>query len=200
MGSHKNWHLKPAPECIQRLSPVEVQMISRACPIGKVYHLPGGQLGYKGHVINIAQDVQALATALPRLPHEIETFIVCKPGKDIKTDQLVVRRNYILEALQCLKENNITYRDLKLDDAETLERLNQFPENGIPSGFRTIQDRTGEDKENEYNDQGPTDNHFDIPDEEKISSESFFNKTLDCRTEKEKIPMSFQNEKGEERH
>ena len=200
MGSQKNGHLKQAPECIQRLSPVEVQLISRGCPIGKVYHLPGGQLGYKGHVINIAQDVQALATALPRLPKEIETFIVCKPGKNITNEQLVVRRKYILEALQCLKENNIMYRDFKLDDAETLERLNQLPENGIPIGFRTIEDRTTEDKENGANDQGPTDDHFQIPDEEKISSESFFNNTMVCRTEKEKIAMSFQDENGGERH
>ena len=175
-------------------------MVSRGCPIGKVYHLPWGQLGYKGHVINIAQDIQVLATALPRLPSEIETFVVCKPGKNIENEQLIVRRQYVLEALQCLKENNVAYRNLKLDDAETVKRLSQLPENCIPDGFKIIVDKTCQNKEDENHDEGPTDNEFKIPDHEKISSESFFNKIADLRCEKEKIAMAFKNKTGEEQH
>ena len=39
------------------LSQTEEMLIARCCPIMRVIHLKGGQLGYGGHVVNVAQDI-----------------------------------------------------------------------------------------------------------------------------------------------
>ncbi len=43
-------------------------LIARACPIMSVYSKHGGQRGYKGHVLNMPQEVQGF---LDRLPCEV---------------------------------------------------------------------------------------------------------------------------------
>ena len=116
-GPQNNGFMEPTPECISKLTVTETMLISRACLIGKVFRLTGGQLAYKGHIINIAQDIQALASSLPRLPAEIETFIVCKPGQDINHKQLVVRKNCVLDALRYLKEHNPMYHDIEINES-----------------------------------------------------------------------------------
>ena len=45
-----------------------------------IYHLPQGQYGYTGHVINMPQDLSVFATSLPRLPFELDVMIVRKKG------------------------------------------------------------------------------------------------------------------------
>ena len=42
--------------------------ISAVMPIMSIYHLPHGQYGYGGHVINLPQDVTSFASSLPRVP------------------------------------------------------------------------------------------------------------------------------------
>ena len=50
------------PLCLEGLSQVEEMLIARACPVMCVYRKPGGQRGYRGHVLNLPQDVQGLWT------------------------------------------------------------------------------------------------------------------------------------------
>ncbi len=52
------------------LTQVEEMQISGVLAIMSVYrlHVPHGQYGYCGHVINLPQDVASFATTLPRLP------------------------------------------------------------------------------------------------------------------------------------
>ena len=189
-----NGFMEPPPECISKLTVTETMLISRACLIGKVFRLTGGQLGYKGHIINIAQDVQALASSLPRLPVEIETFIVCKPGQDINHKQLVVRRNCVLDALRYLKKHNPMYHNIEIDE----NRLSQLPESGIPEGFKIVHEKEKE-KEKKF-DEGPNERLLEVEDEVKVSSETFINKVKDCRTEKEKISLAFEDSEGQQIH
>ena len=49
------------------LSQTAEMLIARCCPIMRVIHLKGGQLGYGGHVVNVAQDISTFAATLPRL-------------------------------------------------------------------------------------------------------------------------------------
>ena len=45
------------PEELQGLTQAEQMCIAPANPIMRVMRLSGGQLGYRGHVVNVAQDV-----------------------------------------------------------------------------------------------------------------------------------------------
>ena len=48
------------PECLRDLTQIEEMLIARACPIMSVYRKHGGQRGYKGHVLNLPQDIQGI--------------------------------------------------------------------------------------------------------------------------------------------
>ena len=45
-----------------------------------VYRLPHGQYRYRGHVINLPQDVASFTTSLPRHPNDLDIVIVRKQG------------------------------------------------------------------------------------------------------------------------
>jgi hypothetical protein len=61
---------------LPQLSQAEEMLIALAMPIMKVYRLKGGQRGFKGNVINLPQDIAAMAQALPRLPGELPMIVV----------------------------------------------------------------------------------------------------------------------------
>ena len=113
------------PSFLPKLTPIEIQLISRACLIVNVVRLPGGQQGYNGHVICIHQDVSKLATALPRLPSEIESFVVVKPGQHVTKKEFTVNRKNIEIWLKYLIEKNPGYRGLDID----YTRLDKLPTN-----------------------------------------------------------------------
>lgn len=98
---------------LQDLSQAEEMLISRVIPIMSLYRLPHGQLGYRGHVINLPQDVTTMATTLPRLPTEINIIIVRMEGTAVHRD-FRVRRSKVQDALQWLIGNNIYYRDVAI--------------------------------------------------------------------------------------
>ena len=66
------------PPCLQQLSQIEEMLIARACPIMCVYHKHGGQRGYKGHVLNMPQDIQGF---LDRLQCQVSEFSVLSARK-----------------------------------------------------------------------------------------------------------------------
>ena len=51
---------------LQGLTDIEEMLIARACPIMCVYRKHGGQRGYRGHVLNLPQDIQGFLNRLPR--------------------------------------------------------------------------------------------------------------------------------------
>ena len=96
-----------------------------------LYHLPHGQYGYSGHVINLPQDVGSFANTLPRLPSELDVIVVRKEGANDSHRDFRVRRSVVLHALQWLLANNIYYRNVHIDsDALTL-----LPEDGDLTGL-----------------------------------------------------------------
>ena len=46
------------PPCMQNMTQIEELLIARTCPIMSVYHKPGGQLGYSGHIPKLPQNIQ----------------------------------------------------------------------------------------------------------------------------------------------
>ena len=196
-GKENGMHLTKKPAYLPELTPVEVQLISRACMCVKVNRLPGGQRGYKGHIINIYQDVENLADSLPRLPNEIETFIVKKPGENVDKKEFLVNRHHVQIWLEYLIKNNPGYADVKID----FEKLNSLPDQGIPQNFKVIEEKKGisakvdSDEEKEGQNTRPEDDDdFEV----EFASESFVPKITDFRTEKKKVMLAFANGNCEE--
>ena len=111
---------------VQGLSQVEEMLISAVIPIMSIYRLPHGQYGYKGHVINLPQDITTFATSLPRLPKELEILTVRMDGSDSTHRDFRVRKAVVLKALLWLKQRNKYYRRIDID----YNALNDLPENG----------------------------------------------------------------------
>ena len=68
-------------ERLPKLSMVEMMLISRVFIIQKVYRLSGGNLGYKGQVLNMEQDLSSFTepfTSLPHSPADLPMIIVKK--------------------------------------------------------------------------------------------------------------------------
>ena len=61
----------PLPLKLQGLTRTEEMLIVRALPTMRLYIKPGGQRGYSGHCVNLPQNVQELATSLPRYPKDL---------------------------------------------------------------------------------------------------------------------------------
>ena len=47
------------PPQLEELIQIEEILIARVCPIMSIYRKHGGQRGYKGHVLNLPQDIQS---------------------------------------------------------------------------------------------------------------------------------------------
>ncbi len=106
---------------MQGLTQVEEVLISAVMPIISIYHLPLGQYGYSGHIINLPQDVVLFASSLPRLPTELDVVVVRKEGAN---HDFCVRRSAMHRALQWLLANNLYYRANQISiDQNALARL-----------------------------------------------------------------------------
>ena len=68
------------PAELQDLTEVEEMLIARAFPIMCVYRKHGGQRGYKGHVLNLPQDVQGFLSTLPAYMSDLPVLIIRKQG------------------------------------------------------------------------------------------------------------------------
>ena len=109
-------------------------LISAVIPIMTIYRLPHGQYGYRGHVINLPQDLTTFATSLPRLPKELDILNVRKEGSDCTHRDFRVRKSVVLGALLWLKHHNKYYRNVNID----YDSLNELPEDGNLSGLTRI--------------------------------------------------------------
>ena len=87
------------PNELQGLTQLEEMLIAHVFPVLSVYTKPGGQKAYKGHCINVSQDIQELANSLPRYPSELPVVVVSVKGKDNTYKDLTVRREKVSCAL-----------------------------------------------------------------------------------------------------
>ena len=102
-------------------------LISAVMPIMSIYRLPYGQYAYRGHVINLPQNVVSFATSLPRLPKEVDVLVVKKLQGDTHRD-FRVRRTVVEEAINWLIQNNIYYQRNYVSLNQ--HALAQLPEDG----------------------------------------------------------------------
>ena len=109
-------------------------LISAVMPIMSIYKLPHGQYGYRGHVVNLPQDVASFACSLPRRPTELDVLVIRKEGASQSHHDFRVRRSKILSALQWLTANNTYYRNICIDQ----DALAVIPEDGDLSGLCSV--------------------------------------------------------------
>ena len=136
-------------------------LISAVIPIMTIYRLPHGQYGYRGHVINLPQDLITFATSLPRLPKELDILIVRKEGSDCTHQDFRVRKSVVLGALLWLKHHNKYYRNVNID----YDSLNELPEDGNLSGLTGIKTSRNveEDRPLLENDENSHDAEYFVP-------------------------------------
>ena len=68
------------PAELQGLSEVEELLIARAFPIVSIYRKHAGQRGYKGHVLNLPQDIQCFLNSLPANVSDLPILVIRKQG------------------------------------------------------------------------------------------------------------------------
>ena len=123
-------------EQLRGLTQVEEMLISRVCPIMQVYRKHGGQRGYKGHVLNLPQDIQSFLNRLPARVADLPVMIVRRHGADDTHRDFTVCRHRVLEALSWLKTNNPFFKDIEIDR----NLIQSLPENGVPEELRYVMD------------------------------------------------------------
>ena len=130
---------------MQDLTQVEEMLICAVIPIMSIYRLPHGQYGYRGHVINLPQDVCAFATSLPRLSSELDVILVTKEGAESSHRDFRVRKLVVLPALLWLKLNNKYYRNITINQAA----LDELPDDGNLTGLREVAEQVAPGDEDE---------------------------------------------------
>ena len=125
----------PVPTELQGLTQAEEMLIARALPIMRIYIKPGGQRGYSGHCINLPQNVNDLASNLPRYPKDLAIIVVKVKGKDNTFKDISVRRHKVHDALVWLVRNNPHYKDVIINH----HALNCLPVDGVPSAIVTVE-------------------------------------------------------------
>ena len=134
-------HPGDVPSCLHDLTKVEEMLISRACPIMSVYRKHGGQWGYKGHVVNLPQDIQGFLDQLPCNISDLPILIIRRHGGENTHADFRVRREKILFALQWLKTNNPCYKDITINHGA----LQLLPEDGIPPELLTVEEKENQE-------------------------------------------------------
>ena len=153
-------------------------LISAVIPIMSIYRLPHGQYGYKGHVINLPQDIMTFATSLPRLPKELDILTVRKDGSDSTHRDFRVRKAVVLKALLWLKQHNKYHRKIDID----YNALNDLPEDGNLPDLSGIKSSSVIEKESLLQD----------TDEDAYDAESFVPIAAQKLTEIEAVKKSIQ--------
>ena len=104
--------------------------------------------GYRGHVLNLPQDIKSFLNRLPSHVSDLPILVVRRHGMDNSHRDFTVRRHQVLEAVLWLKTNNPYFKDVEIDQ----EAIESLPENGIPSDLRYVE---SELCTNEIQDEGP---------------------------------------------
>ena len=78
---------------------MEEMLIVRVCPIMSIYRKHGGQRGYRGHVLNLPQDIQSFFNKLPSRVCDLHILVVTRHGVDNSHRDFTVRRHRVHEAV-----------------------------------------------------------------------------------------------------
>ena len=136
------------PDQLKGLTQAEEMLIAKGCPVMRVYRLKGGQRGYGGHVVNLAQNIGDLVNSLPRSTRELPIIVVRRQGGEGIHKHLLVRRQRVFDALNWLKANNPFYSDISINT----DNLNSLPDKG---SLQDLYETRGDDDLDSERDTGP---------------------------------------------
>ena len=85
-------------------------LIAKGCPVMRVYRLKGGQRGYGGHVVNLAQNISDFVNSLPRPATELPIIVVRRQGGEGTHKNLFVRRQRVFDAINWLRADFVVLR------------------------------------------------------------------------------------------
>ena len=105
---------KSVPNQLKGLTQAEEMLIAKACPVMRVYRLKGGQRGYGGHIVNLAQNIGGFVNSLPRAARGLPIVVVGRQGEEGTHKDLLVRLQRVVTALNCLRANNPFYSDIRM--------------------------------------------------------------------------------------
>ena len=109
------------PDELKGLTQVEQLLIAQIIPMMTIVRLPrGGQFGYSGNVINLPQDLPALVSSLPRRVTDTDIVVIRKQLEQNTHRDFRVRRSVVHRALMYLKENNLFYGNIDINDDNLL--------------------------------------------------------------------------------
>jgi hypothetical protein len=103
------------PQELRDMTFAEKQLIDLASAHMSLIHLKNGTLASRGHCVTVEQKKSELFLVLPRKPGDLDFLNVIRSGRS--SDQEVyesifkVRRQKVLDALYCLVEHNVLYKE-----------------------------------------------------------------------------------------
>ena len=177
------------PNELQHLTEIEEILIARACTIMCVYCKHGGQRGYKGHVLNLPQDIKEVLARLPPSVAERPFLMIRRYGADNTHRSCRVRRLKGMQAITWYKDNNPFNSDIVIYE-ESLQRL---PRDGVPENLPSLhfQENEEETEEQRLTGQGTLQNHENGADKES----SYFLLLQDVQQKKQEAIRAFINSK-----
>ena len=130
------------------LTQAEEMLITKVCPVMRIYRLKGGQRGYGGHVVNLAKNIGDFVNSLPRPAWELPIIVVRRQGGEGIHKDLLVRQQRVFDALNWLRANNPFYGDISINTGN----FNSLPENG---SLQDLYETSGDDDLDSERDTGP---------------------------------------------
>ncbi len=130
------------PYCLQILTDAEKMLIQMVSPFISLFHLQNGTFGLKGHVCCFSQDLESLCYKLPRLPTDVTVVKVIhcylrEINGELCNKAFKVRKQVVLDALRWLKEHNVAYNNIQIDE-QNLDWTNGSEETTLPVNQEVI--------------------------------------------------------------
>ena len=114
-----NRHHHEIPKELSELTMAEKLLIQRVSPLVPIVHIKNGTLGIKGHVYSFMQDVNEVATRLPRLPANVKAIKMIRTytGSDSKetSKTYMVNQKRVMTALSWLVKHHCDYKQAQLE-------------------------------------------------------------------------------------
>lgn len=102
------------PSELSCLTIAEILLIQRVSPLVPIVHIRNGTMGLKGHVCSFQQDVNSVATSLPKLPEHVKAVRMVRTYKDAEGNMqmrsYMVNRHKVMRALKWLVSHHVDYK------------------------------------------------------------------------------------------
>ena len=120
-------HLEIPPE-LECLTIAEKLLIQRVSPLVPIHHIKNGILGVKGHVCSFMQNIEDVASSLPKLPQQVKAIRMIRTHVDNEglpvTTMYLVNRQRVMNALSWLVKHHKDYKQAHENGDLVIEESN----------------------------------------------------------------------------